>query len=229
MQKPLVQINIVSDIVCPWCYIGKRRIERAIEALKNEYAFEINYLPFELNSDMPESGSNQKAYLSAKFGSEEKFKQIAQHVTGIAKQEGLEFNFEKQYISPNTRAAHQIIWKAKQSGKQVEVVEAFFKAYFTDGIDLTKQENLYAVAESAGMIQSEVDNALNEEESLENVIMLQLNNRQMGISGVPYYIVNNKYAISGAQPAEIFIEAIKDISLKTIVDGEACKVENKNC
>lgn len=221
MEKPLVQINIVSDIVCPWCYIGKRRIEKAIEALNNEYVFEINYLPFELNSDMPESGSNQKAYLSAKFGSEERYNQITQHVTDVALQEGLKFDFEKQHISPNTRAAHQIIWKAGQSGKQVEVVEAFFKAYFTDGIDLTKQENLYDVAESAGMKQFEIDNALNEEESIENVIMLQLNNRQMGISGVPYYIVNNKYAISGAQPTEIFIDTIKDISRKIFVNREA--------
>jgi predicted DsbA family dithiol-disulfide isomerase len=229
MQKPLVQINIVSDVVCPWCYIGKRRLEKAINSLENDYDFELNYLPFELNPDMPESGSNQKAYLTAKFGGEERFNQITQHVSKVAKEEGLEFNFDKQNISPNTKSAHRIIWKAKEAGKQLQVVEAFFKAYFTDGVDLSKQENLMTIAKAAGLSKEATTDALNNDESLQAVAMAQLHNRQIGVSGVPFYIINNKYAISGAQPSESFIDAIKDIAQKTSVEGEVCDVADKNC
>jgi len=229
MQKPLVQINIISDVVCPWCYIGKRRLEKALKSMENDFDFELNYLPFELNPDMPESGSDQKAYLIAKFGGEERFKQITQHVTQVAKEEGLAFNFDKQDISPNTKSAHRIIWKAKEAGKQLQVVEALFKAYFTDGVDLSRKENLMAIAQRAGLSKEEITDAMSNDESLQAVAMAQLHNRQLGVSGVPFYIINNKYAISGAQPAEAFIDAIKDIAQKKNVEGEVCDVDEKNC
>lgn len=229
MQKPLVHINIVSDVVCPWCYIGKRRIEQAMQDLQHEFDFEVEYLPFELNPGMPEGGESLKAYLMNKFGGEARYHQITQHVTAVAAQEGLIFDFNKQKVSPNTKAAHRIIWQAKQSGKQLAVVEAFFKAYFTAGIDLSKKENLVDVALSAGLSGDEVEEALNKDESLQAVAMAQLHNRQMGINGVPFYIINHQYAVSGAQPASVFIDAFRSITQKERPTEESCDVENKNC
>ncbi|MEY4929902.1 MAG: hypothetical protein RI909_626, partial [Bacteroidota bacterium] len=129
-MKPVIKVDIVSDVVCPWCFIGKRRIEKAMNILQDEFDFEVSYLPFELNPQTPQEGFNQKEYLAQKFGSEEKYHQITNHVTQVAAQEGLQFDFEKQRISPNTKDAHRVIWFAKKEGKQLAVKEAFMKAYF---------------------------------------------------------------------------------------------------
>src|SRR4051794_20418449 len=109
MMKPTIKIDIVSDVVCPWCYIGKRRLEKAIDQLSAEFNFEVEYHPFELNPQMPLEGKDQKDYLSNKFGGEERYEQITEHVTQVAGDENLEFNFSKQHISPNTRMVHSII------------------------------------------------------------------------------------------------------------------------
>ena len=139
MNKPQIKIEVVSDVVCPWCYIGKRRLEKALEQLKDQFEFDVEYSPFELNPDMPVEGRNQKEYLTQKFGSESKYKQIIGHVTKVAAEEGLNFDFTNQNVSPNTRNAHRIIWFAKAKGKQLEMKEALMKAYFEQGIDLSKK------------------------------------------------------------------------------------------
>jgi predicted DsbA family dithiol-disulfide isomerase len=215
MQK--IKIDIVSDVVCPWCYIGKRRIEKALDQLQGQFEFEVSYLPFELNPGTPPEGFNQKEYLTKKFGSESKYNQITSHVTSVAAEEGLNFNFAKQTIAPNTRDAHRIIWFAKQEGKQVAVKEAFMKAYFEDGVDLSKTENLIAISE-----------LLNSDEGLQEVIAAEQLNQQRGVSGVPFYIINNQYGISGAQPTETFIQALTQIGSE-VEAANACDVETKEC
>jgi Predicted dithiol-disulfide isomerase involved in polyketide biosynthesis len=109
MSKPKIKIEVVSDVVCPWCYIGKRRLEKAMDQLKDQMDFDVEFLPFELNPDMPKEGKDQKDYLVKKFGSEEKYQQITNHVVNVASQEGLKFDFQKQHVSPNTRDAHRIM------------------------------------------------------------------------------------------------------------------------
>ncbi len=150
-MKPTIKIDIVSDIVCPWCYIGKRRLEKAIDNLSGDFNFEIEYHPFELNADLPATGVDHKEYLSEKFGSEDRYHQLTNQVTQVAAQEGLDFQYDKQNVSPNTRVIHSIIQLAKLEGKHKEAVEAFFKAYFTDGVDLSKKENLVAIAQRIGL------------------------------------------------------------------------------
>ena len=209
-MKPVIKIDIVSDVVCPWCYIGKRRIEKAMKTLGGEFEFDVNYLPFELNPQMPKEGLNQKEYLSKKFGSEEKYNQITDRVKGVAAEEGLHFDFSKQKISPNTNDAHRLIWFAKKEGKQLEVKEALMKAFFEEGIDLSKKENLIAVASSAGLDKGTAALFLDSEEGIAEVRALQALNHQRGISGVPFYIINNQHGISGAQPSEVFVQVIKE-------------------
>src|SRR6478736_2228275 len=139
MSIPVIKVDIVSDVVCPWCYIGKRRMEKAIKELSGEVDVQLEYHPFELNPDAPKEGRNHREYLTAKFGSSQKYQEITNHVTQVAAEEGLKFDFGKQNISPNTRDAHRIIMSAKEVGKQLEAKEAYMKAYFEEGVDLTKK------------------------------------------------------------------------------------------
>jgi predicted DsbA family dithiol-disulfide isomerase len=213
-MKRVIQIEVVSDVVCPWCYIGKRRLERALEQLKDQFDFTLTFLPFELNPGMPKEGVNQKSYLSQKFGGEERYRQITNHVTQLAKEEGLTFDYDKQITSPNTRDAHRIIWMARQDGKQALVKEAFLKAYFENGIDLSKKENLVAVAASAGLDKHKVQSLLETDDGAAEVEMIEQMSQQRGVSGVPFYIINNKYGISGAQPSEVFVKVLREIGEK---------------
>lgn len=215
MPKPKIKVDVVSDVVCPWCYIGKRRLEKAIGQLKDKYEFEIAYRPFELNPAMPETGVDQKTYLVTKFGDEQRYQQLTSHVKEIAAQEGLHFDFENQKVSPNTRNAHRIIHAAKEEGVQPQVNEAFMSAYFEKGIDLSKKENLIEIAAGAGMQKDKVEKLLSTHDGLAEVKLEERELQNAGITGVPFFIVNNKYGISGAQPSESFVHAFEDIASKS--------------
>lgn len=227
MQK--IKIDIVSDVVCPWCYIGKRRIEKAIDQLKDQFEFEISYLPFELNAQVPKEGLDQREYLSNKFGGGDRFTQLTQHVTSVAATEGLKFDFNKQKVMPNTRDAHRIIWLAKQEGKQLAVKEAFMKAYFEEGIDLSNPKNLIAISVACGLSEEKVTALLRTDEGLKEVIATEKLNVQRGVSGVPFYIINDQYGISGAQPTEVFIQALTQIGSEVNATAYVCDVESKEC
>jgi len=228
MSKPQIKIEVVSDVVCPWCYIGKRRLEKALDQLKDRFDFDVVYSPFELNPDMPLEGRNQKEYLTQKFGGETKYGQITNHVTKVAAGEGLNFNFINQHVSPNTRNAHRIIWFAKSKGKQLELKEALMKAYFEQGIDLSKNENLAQIAAQAGLDYKDVIALLESEEGLAEVVFAEQRNYQRGVTGVPFYIINNKYGISGAQPAEAFIETLTNIGSE-VIEVNVCDVDKVDC
>lgn len=229
MTKPKIKVDIVSDVVCPWCYIGKRRVEKAMDALRDKYDFEVLYHPFELNPQMPLEGVNQKEYLSAKFGGEDRYDKITANTTAVAAQEGLAFDFDKQKVSPNTRNAHRIIQFAQLAGLQPEVKEAFMKAYFEQGVDLSKKDNLVSVAVSAGLSKEAVETLLTSDTGLSAIEQAEQELQKLGISGVPFYIINNKYGVSGAQASETFIKAFEDIGNKTIASGEACDTDTKVC
>lgn len=210
-------VDVVSDVVCPWCYIGKRRLEKSISLLKDEYEFEVNYLPFELNPQMPKEGKNQQEHLTAKFGGDSKYKELTENVIKVAAAEGLKFDYDRQQISPNTKDAHRLIWLAKSEGCQLEVKEALLKAYFEEGIDLSKPENLLDVVSAAGLDKDKAKALLDSDTGLVEVEYLQQLNNQRGISGVPFYIVNNKYGISGAQSPEHFVSAFREIVNESVV------------
>jgi predicted DsbA family dithiol-disulfide isomerase len=227
MKKPVIQIDVVSDVVCPWCYIGKRRLEKAIDAVSDQFDFEVNYHPFELNPAIPKDGLNQKEYLTSKFGSKAKYEQLTANVTSVAASEGLAFNFDKQHVSPNTRNMHRIIRLAGEHGKQKELVEAFFKAYFTDGKDLSNDVELMAIASEAGLAVDLVGRLLTSDDQLAEVIASETQMQSNGITGVPFYIINNKYGVSGAQASATFISAFQQVGNETEIPGETCDVEGK--
>jgi len=224
MTKPTVTINVVSDVVCPWCYIGKRRLEKAIDAVKDEVDVQVTYLPFELNPQMPALGADQKKYLAAKFGSEARYHQITQHVTQVAREEGLHFDFEKQQVAPNTRNAHRLLWWAGTRGSQSALKEALMKAYFEQGINLSTTEALADIAAGVGLPRTEALGVLNSNQGEAEVAREQERNRQRGISGVPFFIVNQQYGISGAQPVDTFVQALRQIGKEMQSTGQACEV-----
>lgn len=217
----------MSDIVCPWCYIGKRRLEKAIEASADEFDFEVAYYPFELNPQTPADGVSNREYLAKKFGSDAEYARLTGNVTRVAKEEGLVFDYDKQTMYPNTRNAHRLVLFAKDSGKEIELVEALFKAYFTDGIDLSRNENLVSIAASVGLNEADTIVFLGGQAGTEQVIMAETELQRMGISGVPFYIINDKYGVSGAQLPSSFIQAFKNIAVEN--QGEACDADSRNC
>jgi len=220
MDKPVIKIDVVSDVVCPWCYIGKRRLEKAIDQLKDKIAFVVEYHPFELNPDAPKEGLNHKAYLMEKFGGEIGYQKMTNHVVGMAAQEGLKFNFSDQHISPNTLDAHRLIAFAKRHGKQSEMKEALMNAYFEKGVDLSENQNLVPIAAALGLDGSDVETFLKGNELTIEVKLEEHRNQQRGISGVPFYIINDKYGVSGAQPTEGFIQAFMEIGSLASGSGE---------
>lgn len=227
----VIKVDIVSDVVCPWCYIGKKRFEKATDALGNEYQFEVNWHPYQLNPDMPREGRSQREYFSEKFGSWDRFMGMLQHVKSAAEGEGLQFAIEKHERSPNTLDAHRVVKLGQDLGLQDQILNEFFKAYFEEAIDLTQKENLIAVAVRAGISRSDVTKLLETEEGLSEVIDSENHYKKLGVTGVPFFIVNDKYAFSGAQPTDSMIQIFKQVAEKegiVAMNGPSCDVEG-NC
>lgn len=213
MEKITIKIGVVSDVVCPWCYIGKRRLEKAMALASDTYRFQLEYYPFELNPHLPEEGVSYRDYLTRKFGSESKFRELNAHVSQVAAREGLRFNPELQRVSPNTRNAHRIIMFARDSGMQSEVVEAFFRAYFVEGIDLSNIDILADIAEGAGLDRTSVEQLLNSNTGKLEIEMAEKELHDLGITAVPLFIIEDRIGISGAQSVEVFSRAFEEVAV----------------
>ena len=213
MEKTLISVGVVSDIVCPWCYIGKHRLQQAMALASDRFAFEVEYIPFELNPHMPTEGADYREYLCRKFGSEERFEALTAHIKRAAARENLVFNTEMQNIYPNTRNAHRVILMARETDKQADVVEALFRAFFTDGIDLSKNENLINIAANSGMDRDRIAALLESDSGKIEIEMAEKELHTLGITSVPLFIINNRSAISGAQSVETFIRAFEETAL----------------
>jgi predicted DsbA family dithiol-disulfide isomerase len=207
MAKPLL-IEIASDVVCPWCYIGKRRMEKALQSLAGEVEVRIEWLPFQLNPDMPEGGIARADYRRAKFGSVEKGRMLDARVAQEGAGEGIAFAFDRMQRTPNTIAAHQLIDLAQKQGKGNAVVDALFRAYFEEAKDIGDAEVLKLIADAAGVSgwPGEKDKATVAEKE-ERV-------RELGISGVPTFIFNKESGLFGAYPPEQLAQAIREASAK---------------
>src|SRR6202049_3845527 len=208
--KPL-QIDIVSDVVCPWCYIGKRRIENAL-ALAPEVPVEIHWRPFFLNSWVPREGISRDEYLTAKFGSPEAYKGIAGRVVAAAGEEGLSYHPERVKRQPNTIDCHRLIHWAEAQGKAAEMKQRLMELYFRDGGDLTDTNVLVQAAADVGLDADDVHRRLATDQDVELMSAHAQEASDKGISGVPTFVFAQKYAVSGAQPAEQLARAIRQVS-----------------
>ena len=208
--KPL-KIDIVSDVVCPWCYIGKKRIEDAL-ALVTDVPVEVTWRPFFLNSWVPREGISRDEYLTAKFGSPEAYKGIAGRVVTAAGEEGLSYHPELVKRQPNTIDCHRLIHWAEATGKSAEMKQRLMELYFRDGGDLTDSEVLVKAAAACGLDADDIRRRLASDEDVELISAQAKDASDKGISGVPTFVFAGKYAVSGAQPAEQLARAIRQVS-----------------
>jgi predicted DsbA family dithiol-disulfide isomerase len=206
MNEP-VMFDVYSDVVCPWCYIGKRRLERVFTQLPTVRT-QVIWRPFQLNPTMPAEGRDRASYLEAKFGSFDAFRRLEEQVMAAGVTEGISFAFERIMKTPNTFLAHRLIWYAAQHGCQNQVVAALFRGYFEEGADIGSASVLTCLAESAGL---EAAGFLASNQGVAEVKAEEAAGHRIGIRAVPYFVVNNRYGISGAQPVEVFVGAIENI------------------
>ena len=201
-------IDVVSDVVCPWCFIGKRRLEKAI-ALKAEIAVTVRYRPFFLNSWVPREGISRQEYLIRKFGSVERYMANAPRVVAAAHEEGLVYNIEAITRQPNTIDCHRLIRWSGESSDPARMKQRLMDLYFTEGADLSDSQVLVAAARECGMDADRVRHRLLSDEDVEIVTAEAQSFETAGVNGVPYFILGGIFAVSGAQEPEYLAEAME--------------------
>ncbi len=210
-----LQIDIVSDVVCPWCYIGKRRLEAAL-ALRGENEPEpvLKWHSFQLNPDIPAGGVDRRSYLERKFGGPERMRTVAARVEAAGREAGIEFAFDRIERQPNTLDAHRLIAWAQQTRPELAsvLVERLFRAYFLEGLDVGAPKRLAQLAGEAGYDAGEAATWLASDAGRAEVEAADQQARRLGIGGVPFFIFNQRLAVSGAQAAEILLDAIHQSS-----------------
>lgn len=207
MTDAMVTIDVVSDVMCPWCYIGKRRLEAAVAALP-EVALDVRWRPFQLDATIPPEGMDRRMYLERKFGGAEAAERVYAPVRAAGEAEAIPFAFDRIRRSPNTINAHRLIRWAGQAGLQEEMVERLFRLYFIEGGDLTDISVLAKAAAEAGMEHEVAERLLASEADIAEVRADIEAAQNMGVTGVPTFIVAGRYAVVGAQPAEVLADAI---------------------
>lgn len=211
-----VSVDVYSDAICPWCFVGKRRLERAIRELGQRAEVTVAWRPFELNPDMPPEGLDRRAYRSAKFGSWARSQALDAQVAVVGAAEGISFAHGRIARTPNTLDAHRLIRLAGARGRQDAVVEALFRAYFVDGLDVGDRPTLAGIAAAAGFDAGEVARLLAGDGGVAEVRAEEDRARGLGVTGVPFVVVDGAFAVSGAQPAEVFLAALtKAVDLAT--------------
>jgi predicted DsbA family dithiol-disulfide isomerase len=202
-----LSIDIISDVICPWCYIGKRRLETALATLDRQHEVRVHWLPFQLNPEMPKEGIRRREYRTKKFGSWERSQELDAKMVAVGETEGIHFAFDRTERTPNTLDAHRLIWLAEKHGVQDAVVEALFRAYFTEGRDISNRQTLIDVVATAGLDRHQAEGVLNGDEGMQAIREAHEQSRRFRVEGVPFFIINEKIILSGAQPPEAFLEA----------------------
>ena len=205
-----VKLDILSDPICPWCYIGKTNLDKALASVP-AHPFVIEWHPFQLNPDMPEGGMDRREYLERKFGGKEGAVKAYAPVVEHAEKAGLNINFEAMKRTPNTLDAHRLIHWAGIEGKQNDVVDALFDAYFVQGRDIGDHEVLADIADSVGMDAAVVLKLLKSDADRDDIRKRDAHSREMGVNSVPTFIVANQHAVPGAQQPELWAQVIDEI------------------
>lgn len=207
----MTKLDIMSDPICPWCYIGKAQLDRAL-ADHPDHPFEISWHPFQLNPDMPADGMDRRAYLEGKFGGKEGAIKAYAPVDSAATAAGLNIDLGAIKRTPNTIDAHRLIHWAGIEGRQTAVVSSLFRAYFEEGRDISSHEVLADIADAAGMDASVVLRLLSSDADIEMIRERDGAAREMGVQAVPTFIIGGKHAVPGAQPPELWAQVIQEIA-----------------
>jgi len=235
----VVDIAVFSDVVCPWCYVGRRRLEKAVEMLDGKHEVRVTWKPYQLNPWVPVEGMDRAEYRRIKFGSAERSSGMDTRLKDAGTGEGIDLAFEKITRTPNTLNAHRLIWLAAQHGRQIEMVDTLFRAYFTDGRDIGDLATLTELAGVAGLDAEAVARFLAGDEGLAEVEEEEQDGRSLGIDGVPFFLLADKYGVSGAQPAEVLVNVIERVvemeveakkpqlvAVGAISEGAACSLDD---
>ena len=205
---PVLTIDVVSDVVCPWCFVGKRRLEKAL-ALVPDVPTEIHWRPYQLAPDLPPEGKPRRQYMLDKFGDPERIRQIHERLTGIGAEEGIAFDFDRIAVAPNTLNAHRLILWARSPDIQGRVVEALFTAFFVEGRNLADDEELIAIGAACGLDASLLAELFPTDADVERTQREYASAQRIGVTGVPFFIVAGRYGIAGAEAPETIAGAIR--------------------
>ncbi len=207
----MIKLDIISDPICPWCYIGKANLDRAL-AKHHDHPFEIEWHPFQLNPEMPAGGMDRREYLETKFGGRENAVKFYGNIAKAAETAGLDVDFGAIKTTPNTIDAHRLIHWAGLEGRQTAVVSALFRAYFVEGRDIGDQNVLLDIAKSTGFDVNLVERLLASDSDIEDIRKRDAHARERGVTGVPTFVVANAHVVSGAQPPELWSQVIEELA-----------------
>ena len=200
-------LEIFSDTVCPWCYIGKRRLERALR-LRPQPGLVRRWRAFQLNPGLPASGMDRRQYMIAKFGSLERAQRLYEAVSRVGAQEGIRFDFDRIVRTPNTVRSHRLLYAAAEQDRQPELLELIFQAYFAEGRDIGDPDVLAELAGQVGLPGAAIADALVEGGRLDSAMTEDLQSRRIGINGVPFFVFNGRFGLSGAQEPEALLNML---------------------
>lgn len=214
MTKPTIRIDVISDVMCPWCHIGKKRLENAQAELAGQVDFEVNWLPYQLDASLPKHGKDRKQYFIDKFGSLDNHARVYANIYAAGDEEGIPFKLDQITVSPNTLDAHRLIhWAGRDYGRdaQNKLVAILMRFYFEQVRHIGEDDVLVEAAELAGMNGAQIRQQLLTDEDKDTIAQQIVSFQEMGVSGVPFFILNQKYALQGAQSKQNIIEVIQDI------------------
>ncbi len=207
----MIKLDIISDPICPWCYIGKANLDRALAA-HPDHPFMIEWQPFQLNPDMPAAGMDRREYLELKFGGKEAAIKVYAEIAQKAEDAGLEIDFAAIKRTPNTINAHRLIHWAGIEGVQTFVVSALFRAYFVEGRDIGSNDVLCNIADASGMDADMIERLLKTDADIDDTRKRDAEARERGVRGVPTFIIANQSVLTGAQPADLWGQVIVEVN-----------------
>ena len=218
-----ITIDIVSDVVCPWCYLGKARLDLAIAEVQDEIGIDVNWRPYRLNPDYPPEGVDHQVELAKKLGGKAAMDEGHRQLTALGEEVGIKFDFDAIKIGPNTLDAHRLIhWAGTESREQQDaVVAALFRANFEEGRNVGDRQVLIEIATAAGLDAQLIARLLDSDADKDHVISEIDAARQMGVNGVPFFILDQQYAVSGAQPVAVLASALRELA------AEKSEAQNK--
>ncbi|WP_181705630.1 DsbA family oxidoreductase [Chthonobacter rhizosphaerae] len=211
MSRQAVSLDVVIDVVCPWCFIGKRRLDQAIDLLEDDLDISVTYRPFQLDASLPPEGIPRRKYMLDKFGDPGRVAEVHARIEAVGTELGIPFAFERIETAPNTIDAHRIVRWAQAEGLGDEAVERLFSLYFLEGADLTSRDVLVAAAVEIGLDRDEVDVKFDEGTDVESIRAEIAYASSLGITGVPCTIIAGRYAVSGAQTPDVLSDAIRQV------------------
>lgn len=229
MQQQPIKVSVVSDVACPWCYIGKRRLESALQQW-NGSPVEVTWHPYQLDPTIPETGLDRTTYLTNKFGDLERTKAMTDRLTEVGTEEGITFNFGDEWLAVNTLPLHQLLHVAGSEGFKADLKERFLKAYFDENLHLNQTDVLVDIMKEFGWEPEKTNKVLGDDRITYVVTQEIAHYQQLGVNAVPFFIINEHYGISGAQPPSVFLEVFDKVSpVEIISEGDSCDPSTGVC